>query len=122
MIQELYAKSIGFAKGDGFDKDAFMKYVDKLSDQAYWKATFKAAAEQCLKEVVSKKEEILRRFAKAPYNIKEDQCNPIYFYLTSICLVTETFKVNEICFIKIFLLFLKVKITEMSKRSLEHHR
>lgn len=70
--------------------------MDSLSNETHWKSAFKAVGEHCLDEVVRKKEEILTQLEAEPYNIKEDQCNRIYYYMISTCLVVESYKVTKL--------------------------
>lgn len=74
-----------------------MKYMENLSNETHWKTTFKSVGEQCLKEVTTKKDQIIKDFEKAPFSLKKDQCDPMGLYMLS-CIVFESFKVKVSCY------------------------
>lgn len=86
-------KELKLVKGDGFDKDAVLKHLETKATEAYWKGPAKAVGEQCLKEIETKKDEIIKELGRAPFNITKDHCNPAYAYMT-ICVGFEAFKVR----------------------------
>lgn len=71
-------KEFKLTKDDGVDKDAALKFIEANTKEAFWKEPAKAALEKCFKEVNDKKDELLKTFEKAPFNVKKDQCNMLF--------------------------------------------
>lgn len=90
-------KELKLSKDDGIDKDALLKFMETTTTEPYWKVAGKTVGEQCMTEVTTKKDEIIKAFEKAPFNIKKEQCNPIYAYMTA-CISFEAFKVRFLHF------------------------
>lgn len=87
-------KELKLNKDNGFDKDAILKHIDTNVKEAIWKPIMKSAAEECLKEVTEKKDEIIKELEKAPFNIKKDQCNALYMSMVT-CIHLEGFVVKS---------------------------
>jgi hypothetical protein len=92
-IAEAIIKELKLTKGDGFDEEAVTKYLDSKSHEPHWVDTVKAIDKHCMNEVTTMKDQIIQEFAKTPFNVTLDQCNPIFAYMT-ICLAIESFKVS----------------------------
>lgn len=86
-------KELKLAKGDVFDQDAVVSYLEMKATEPLWKEPFKAIGELCSKEIAAKKDEILKEFEKAPFNVKKEQCNAVYNYMMH-CVTFEAFKVS----------------------------
>lgn len=69
-----------------------MKHLESSVKDPIWKPILKVAIENCMKDVVIKREEIVKDLEKAPFNIKTDQCNSIFLAMFS-CIQLETFAV-----------------------------
>lgn len=80
-------------KDNNVDKDAFLKHLETSVKEAMWKPVMKAAGEECIKEVVAKKDEIVKELEKAPFNIKADQCNVVFMSMVT-CIHLEAFEVK----------------------------
>lgn len=81
-------------KDNNVDKDAMLKHLETSVKEAVWKPIMKAAAEECMKEVAAKKDEIVKELEKAPFNIKADQCNVIFMSMVT-CIHLEAFEVKR---------------------------
>jgi hypothetical protein len=79
-------------KDDLFDKDAISKHIDKEVVEPFWKPVMKAASEECIKDITAKKDEIVKELERAPFNIKKEQCNPVYMSMIT-CVHLEGFEV-----------------------------
>ena len=82
-------------KDDVFDKDAILKHIDKEITDAAWKPVMKTAGTNCINDITSKKEEIFKEMEKIPFNIKKDQCNPVYMSMIT-CIHLEGFEVEKL--------------------------
>lgn len=87
-------RELKLIKKNEIDKEAFMKYLDSMADETHWKATLKTVGEQCLSDFAGSKNEILKAFAKAPFNINVSQCNPMFFYVLT-CMSFESYMVTH---------------------------
>lgn len=90
-VTEALFKELNLTKDNNIDKDAMLKYVDRVKE-ANWKPVMKAAVEECYKEVIAKKDDIAKELAKAPFNIKPDQCNSLFMAMIT-CVHLEGFEV-----------------------------
>lgn len=70
-----------------------MKHLESSVKDPIWKPILKVAIENCMKDVVIKKDEIVKELEKAPFNIKTDQCNSIFLAMFS-CIQLESFAVT----------------------------
>lgn len=80
------------AKDNVIDKDALLKHIDSVMKEPSWKPIMAKGADDCLKEINEKKDEIIKEMESAPFNIKKDQCNAVYMSLIT-CIHIESFKV-----------------------------
>jgi hypothetical protein len=87
-------KELKLVKDDAFDKDAIMKHLDTEIKEPTWKLVMKAAGEECIKDITAKKDEIFKELEKEPFNIKKDQCNPVYMSMVT-CIHLEGFEVRK---------------------------
>lgn len=86
-------KELKLAKEDAFDKDAIVAHLEKDIKEANWKPVMKAAAEECIKDILAQKDKIITELEKAPFNIKKDQCNVLYMSMVT-CIHLEGFGVR----------------------------
>lgn len=86
-------KILKLTKDNGVDKDAALKLIEENVKETHWKEPSKVALEKCFKEIVDRKDELIKEFEKAPFNVKKDQCNVIYHYAAN-CFGFEMIRVS----------------------------
>lgn len=92
-------KELKLVKDNVIDKDAFIKFVDTEIKEACWKPVIKASFEKCHTDVMAKKDDIMTTWEKAPFEIKKDQCQPIFMAILG-CLAVADFEVKKFMFTK----------------------
>ncbi|CRL06747.1 CLUMA_CG019503, isoform A, partial [Clunio marinus] len=90
MSEEMF-KEYKLTKGDGVDKEAFLNHVENKVLEPIWKPIMKNAVEECYKGVSRKTDEIVKELEDDPFNIKRDECNPIYMSIVT-CIQLEAFE------------------------------
>lgn len=98
-VAEALFKELKLAKDDAFDKDAVISHLEKDIKEANWKPVMKAAAEECIKDIMAQKDKIITELEKAPFNIKKDQCNVLYMSMVT-CIHLEGFEVRLYGFVE----------------------
>lgn len=68
-------------KDDKVDKQELLKTLDNAVSELHWKTVVSSAAETHCNQVSANKTEILKVFELEPFNIKTEQCNPIFYFL-----------------------------------------
>lgn len=83
-------------KDKEIDKDASLKYIETVFDDAKWKVVLKSSFESCYVEVSGKIAEIQERLEKLPPaqgGVKKDQCNIKALAINACTLLDSIFKV-----------------------------
>lgn len=68
-----------------------LKQVEGDVKEANWKPVVKAAADECIKTITAKKDDIAKALEAAPFNIKKDQCNVLFMSVMT-CIHLEAFE------------------------------
>lgn len=94
MAENTY-QELKLVKDKDIDKEAVLKYISTVIEDAKWREISKSAFETCLTEVNAKLPEIEKKMENAPFNIKKEQCN-VKFLAVSACASFEiSYKVKK---------------------------